>query len=187
MAFLLRFSDLVEAFLGAVARLFAWAFIACIVVIVTDVVTRKFGFQIPSLGSTRLQELEWQIHTLLFTTWLGFGYLKNSHVRIDVFVAGLSTRKKVWLELFGCLLFALPYLYVALPHAQDFFVTSFVQNESSDAPTGLPYRWIVKFFLYAGLWGVLLAVLSVMARCIVVLFGPPELARRAPLPVASSH
>lgn len=187
MALLLRFSDLVEAFLGMVARLFAWAFIACIVVIVFDVVTRKFGFQLPALGSTRLQELEWQIHTLLFTTWLGFGYLKNAHVRIDVFVAGLSTRKKVWLELFGCLVFALPYLYIALPHAQDFFITSFLQNESSDSPTGLPYRWIVKFFLYAGLWGVLLAVLSVIARCVVVLFGPPELASRTQLPVAVSH
>lgn len=187
MALLLRFSEMVEAVLGFVARLFAWAFIACMVVIVFDVITRKFGFQLPGLGSTRLQELEWQIHAVLFTTWLGFAYLRNSHVRIDVFVAGLSFRKRVWIELFGCLLFAIPYLIIALPHAQDFFMTSFLQNESSDSPTGLPYRWIVKFFVYAGLWGVLLAVLSVIARCIVVLFGSPELARRAPPPVAVPH
>lgn len=187
MALLLRFSEMVEAVLGFVARLFAWAFIACIVVIVFDVVTRKFGFQLPGLGSTRLQELEWQIHAVLFTTWLGFAYLKNAHVRIDVFVARLSFRRRVWIELLGCLLFALPYLIIALPNAQDFFMTSLLQNESSDAPNGLPYRWIVKFFVYAGLWGVLLAVLSVMARCVVVLFGSPELARRAPPPVAVPH
>jgi len=184
---LLRFSNAVESALGAVARVFSWAFIACIVVITFDVITRKVGFQLPGLGSTRLQELEWQIHTLLFTTWLGYAYLKNSHVRIDVFVGGLAFRRKVWLELLGCLLFALPYLIVALPYAHDFFMVSFLQNESSDAPNGLPYRWIVKFFVYAGLWGVALGVLSVIARCIVVLFGPPELARRTPLPMAMSH
>jgi len=187
MAFLLRFSNAVEAVLGYIAHLFSWAFIACITVITFDVITRKFGFQLPGLGSTRLQELEWQIHTLLFTTWLGFAYMKNSHVRIDVFVGGLSFRKKVWLELVGCLFLAVPYLIVALPYAHDFFMVSFLQNESSDAPNGLPYRWIVKFFVYAGLWGVTLAVLSVIARCIVVLFGPPELARRTPLPMAMSH
>jgi TRAP-type mannitol/chloroaromatic compound transport system permease small subunit len=187
MSLLLRFSNTVEAALGFIARLFSWAFIACITVITFDVITRKFGFQLPMLGSTRLQELEWQIHTLLFTTWLGYAYVRNSHVRIDVFVGGLSFRRKVWLELAGCLLFALPYLIVALPYAHDFFMTSFLQNESSDAPNGLPYRWIVKFFVYAGLWGVALAVMSVIARCVVVLFGPPELARRTPLPMAVSH
>lgn len=187
MAFLLRFSNAIEALLGFVARIFSWMFIACIVVITFDVVTRKFGFQLPALGSTRLQELEWHLHAILFTTWLGFAYMKNSHVRIDIAVGGLSFRNKVWLELVGCIFLAVPYLVVALPYAHDFFMVSFLQNESSDAPTGLPYRWVVKFFLYAGLWGVALAVLSVIARCIVVLFGPPELARRTPLPMAVAH
>lgn len=187
MTLLLRFSNAVEALLGFVARTFAWMFILCIVVIVFDVITRKFGFQLPSLGSTRLQELEWHLHAILFTTWLGFAYVRNAHVRIDVFVGGLPYRKKAWLELIGCVFLALPYLYIALPYAHDFFMVSFLQGESSDAPNGLPHRWIVKFFLYAGLWGVLLAVLSVIARCVVVLFGPPELARRTPLPMATSH
>lgn len=187
MAFLLRFSSAIDALLGFVARTFAWAFIACIAVITFDVITRKFGFQLPGLGSTRLQELEWHLHAVLFTTWLGFAYVRNAHVRIDVFVGGLSYRRKVAIELFGCIVMALPYLYIALPYAHNFFMVSFLQGESSEAPNGLPYRWVVKFFLYAGLWGVLLAVLSVMSRCIVVLFGPPELSRRTPVPMASGH
>ena len=187
MALLLRFSDLIEAVLGFFARLFGWAFLVCIVVIVFDVVTRKFGIVIPVVGSTRLQELEWQIHTVLFCSWLGFTYLKNSHVRIDVFVGAVSLRGRIWLELVGCLAVAIPYLLIALPSGHDFFMTSFLQNESSDAPNGLPYRWIVKFVVYAGLWGVMLAVLAVIARCVVALFGPEELARRAEPPVAQPH
>jgi len=187
MEFLLRLSNRIDWALERVAHWFSWMIVACITVITFDVITRKVGFQLPMLGSTRLQELEWQIHTFLFTTWLGYAYVKNTHVRIDVFVGGFSYRNKVWLEFLGCLVFALPYLWIALPYAFDFFWVSLIQNESSDAPNGLPYRWVVKFFMFLGLLGVALAVLSVAARCVVILFGPPDLAKRTEVPLASSH
>ncbi len=184
MSFLLRVADVVEAVLRRIADLGAWAFIACIAVIALDVVTRKFGFQFPGLGSTRLQELEWHLHTVLFCTWLGFTYMRNSHVRIDVFIVHLSPRRKLWLELVGCLLFALPYLLVALPYAHDFALLSYTQGESSDTPNGLGYRWVVKGFLYLGFITVLMAVLGVLARCVVALFGNKEDAARAYTPFA---
>jgi TRAP-type mannitol/chloroaromatic compound transport system permease small subunit len=187
MIFLVRLSSAIDAVLERVALLFSWMFVACITVITFDVITRKVGFQLPMFGSTRLQELEWHIHAFLFTTWIGYAYIKNTHVRIDVFVGGLSYRKKVWLELIGCLVFATPYLVVAVPYALDFFMVSFLQNESSDTPNGLSWRWIVKFFMFYGMASVALAVLSVASRCVVVLFGPPELAKSTSVPLASSH
>lgn len=102
MTSLLKFADLVEGVLRRIADAGAWAFVACIVVITFDVVTRKFGFQLPGMGSTRLQELEWHLHAVLFCTWLGYTYLRNGHVRIDVFTGGLAPRSKLWLELFCC-------------------------------------------------------------------------------------
>jgi TRAP-type mannitol/chloroaromatic compound transport system permease small subunit len=182
---LLKLSDWIEAVLRRIADAGAWAFIACIVVITLDVVTRKFGFQVPELGSTRLQELEWHLHAVLFCTWLGYAYVRNAHVRIDVFIGGLTPRGKLWLELWGCVLFALPYLWVALPYALDFFLVSFRQGEGSDAPTGLPSRWIVKGFLLLGFVTVTAAVLAVLARCVVALFGTAEQAARAYTPFAT--
>ncbi len=184
MTSLLKFADLVEGVLRRIADAGAWAFVACIVVITFDVVTRKFGFQLPGMGSTRLQELEWHLHAVLFCTWLGYTYLRNGHVRIDVFTGGLAPRSKLWLELFCCVVFALPYLWVALPYAWDFFVVSFGQNESSDAPTGLPYRWVIKCFLFVAFATVAAAVAAVIARCVVALFGTPEQQARAHVPFA---
>jgi TRAP-type mannitol/chloroaromatic compound transport system permease small subunit len=184
MQALLKFADAIEAVLRRIADVGAWAFIACIAAITIDVVTRKFGFQLPGLGSTRLQELEWHLHAVLFCTWLGYTYLRNSHVRIDVFVAHFPPRRKLWLELVCCLVFALPYLIVALPYAQEFFLVSLRQGEGSDAPTGLPSRWVVKGFLYLGFVTVFAAVLAVMARCVVALFGTPAEAARARTPFA---
>jgi TRAP-type mannitol/chloroaromatic compound transport system permease small subunit len=183
MAALLALSRAIDAILRTVAHLGAWFFIACIVTICFDVVSRKMGFQLNlfgvDLGSTRLQELEWHWHGALFLTWLGYAYVKNAHVRIDIVTGGLSARKQAWLELLGCCIFALPYLYVALPFAWDFLALSFVQNESSNAPTGLPMRWIIKAFLFYGFVSVLMGVVSVMIRRFVFLFGSPDQAELA--------
>jgi TRAP-type mannitol/chloroaromatic compound transport system permease small subunit len=185
MNYLLKFGDAVERLLKQIADAGAWAFILCILVITLDVVTRKFGFQFPGLGSTRLQELEWHLHGILMCTWLGYAYIRNAHVRIDVLVGGLSRRGKLWLEFWCCLLFAVPYLVVAVPYAQEFFLVSWLQGESSDSPVGLAYRWVIKGFLYLSFLTVSAAVLSVIARCTVALFGTTEQAAKAYTPFAT--
>jgi len=180
---LLSVSNAIDRILGSIARSFGWGFLVLAIVIGFDVVSRKFGFQLNlfglDLGSTRLQELEWHLHSFVFLTWIGYCYIINAHVRIDVFTGGLSERTQAWLELFGIVVFALPYVIVAMPHAWEFFHRAWEQNEASAAPNGLPWRWIVKGFLFYGFLSVLVAVISVGFRRIVFLFGPPDLAAEA--------
>lgn len=181
---LLSICDRIDQGLRWVAELFVWAFIACMITICFDVVSRKFGFQIPGLGSTRLQELEWHFHGVLFCSWLGWAYVKNTHVRIDVFTGHLDARRQARLELIGCLLWAAPYLFVAIPFAHAFFTTSYQQLEGSSAPNGLGWRFVIKGFLYYGFISVAFATFSVAIRRVVFLWGPEELAQRA-LPQAA--
>lgn len=191
MSALLALSRAIDAVLRTIAHIGAWFFIACIITICFDVITRKFGFQLNlfgiDLGSTRLQELEWHFHGALFLTWLGYAYIKNAHVRIDVLTGGLAQHKQSWLELIGCLIFAVPYIAVALPGAWDFLTLSFAQNESSNAPTGLPKRWIIKAFLFYGMLSVAMAVLSVAIKHFVFLFGSKDIAERALGNVKAAH
>lgn len=174
----MRISDAIETALGAIARFFAWGLLLLVIVIVFDVITRKFGFQLNlfglDLGSTRLQELEWHLHSIVYLTFIGYAYLRNTHVRIDILTASRSPRTQAWLELFGCIVFALPYVLTALPYAHQFFVTALWQNEGSAAPNGLPWRWIPKGFLYFAFWSVLLATIAIALRRIVFLFGSEE-------------
>lgn len=179
MRTLLALSDAIDRTLAQIAHLFGWLFIALVAVICWDVLTRKLGFQIPGFGSTPIQELEWHIHGALFLFWLGYAYVRDVHVRIDVFTAGKTARQKARLELLGIIVFAIPYCMVATYFAYRFAETSFLQNESSDAPNGLPNRWIIKFCLFLGLVLLDAAVASVMIRKLVQLFGPPDLAARA--------
>jgi TRAP-type mannitol/chloroaromatic compound transport system permease small subunit len=172
---LLAASKAIERALHAVAMAAGWLFLACTLVIVFDVLTRKLGFQLPGMGSTRLQEMEWHLHTALFSFWLGAAYLKNAHVRIDIAVAGAAPRTQAWIELLGVLVFALPYCLVAIYFSYDFTRTAWIFNEYSDSATGLPWRWIPKGIITAGLVLLLAAVVSVGLRTIVRLWGPqPE-------------
>jgi TRAP-type mannitol/chloroaromatic compound transport system permease small subunit len=168
---LLAASAAIERTLYRVSMAAGWLFIVCTVVIVFDVLTRKFGFQIPGLGSTRLQELEWHLHTALFCFWLGTAYLKNAHVRIDILVAGIPERRRAWIEFLGVVLFAIPYCLIAIYFSYDFFHTAWQFNEYSDSATGLPWRWIPKGIISIGLVLLLAAVLAVGMRLAVTLWG----------------
>ncbi len=176
---LLTISDAIDRVLERIARLSGWLFVVLVVVICWDILTRKVGFQIPGFGSTPIQELEWHLHGMLFMFWLGYAYIRNVHVRIDVFTGHLDARKQARLEVIGVFIFAVPYLLMATWFAYGFAETSFLQNERSDAPNGLSYRWIIKGCLFAGLLLLDAAVVSVLFRKLVVLFGSPQLVARA--------
>lgn len=182
---LLRASDAIDRLLERIAGFFGWLFVALVVVICFDILTRKIGYQVPGFGSTPIQEMEWHLHGALFLFWLGYAYVRNSHVRIDVFTANLDARKSAWLEVFGVVVFAIPYCLLATYFAYQFALVSFLQGESSDAPNGLGYRWIIKSCLVLGLVLLDLAVASVLFRKLVVLFGTPEQAERAASPRAA--
>ncbi|MFL6574136.1 MAG: TRAP transporter small permease subunit [Burkholderiales bacterium] len=172
MGGLLAASAAIERALYRVSMVAGWLFIVCTVVIVFDVLTRKFGYQLPGMGSTRLQELEWHLHTALFSFWLGTAYLKNAHVRIDILVADASERRRAWIEFLGVVIFALPYCLIAIYFSFDFFHTAWQFNEYSDSATGLPWRWIPKGIISLGLVLLLAAVLAIGMRAVVTLWGP---------------
>ena len=107
---LLAASDAIDRVLERISAAVGWLFVVCATVICFDVLSRKFGYQIPGMGSTRLQELEWHLHAALFCFWLGTAYVKNAHVRIDIALANAKPRTHAMMEFVGCLIFAHPVL-----------------------------------------------------------------------------
>ena len=171
MQTLVRISDGIDVLLTWIAKISGWAAVALISITVFDVVTRRFFV----LGSTQLQELEWHFHTILFMFLLGYAYLRDAHVRIDLVRERLPERAQWWVELFGCLCFLIPYSLLIVYFSYDFWERSFIANEGSSSATGLPYRWIIKAALPLGFTLLGLAGVAVALRKIVELFGPPDL------------
>ena len=169
---LLEFSERARRTLEVIAVWSGWLLIIMAAVTCFDVIARKTGLPVPL---TKLQELEWHFHAALFSLWMGYGYTLNAHPRVDSFTEHLPLRRKAWIELIGCVLFALPYCALVAYHSLDFVASSFKLAEQSDSTVGLRYRWAIKGIYAAGLWLVVLGILSVMARVLVLLFG-----RRSP-------
>ena len=94
--------------------------------------------------------------------WMGYNYTINAHPRVDLFTERLEFRSKAWIELLGCLFFALPYTWVVVYHGWDFVMTAYVQGERSEQAVGLSHRWIIKGVLYLGLWLLLAGIISVI-------------------------
>ena len=184
---MLSVSNAIDAVLHRVAMWVGWLFIACTIVIAFDVLTRKIGYQMPGMGSTRLQELEWHMHTALFSFWLGVAYIKNAHVRIDVAFMKSTPRTRVWAEFLGCVILAIPYCLFAIYFSLDFTWIAWLDMEGSPSSNGLPYRWIPKAFITLGLIMLFAGVISVLLRTIVYLWGPERLRREARVPVAEEQ
>ena len=174
MELLIKLSDRLDRLITRIGKVAAWAGLALVAVTIFDVVTRRFLV----LGSTKLQELEWHFHVVLFALCLGFAYLKDTHVRIDLVRERLSERTQWWIELLGCVLFLIPYCALVVYFAYDFTARSYLNNEISASATGLTHRWIIKAAIPIGFGLLALSGLTVLLRKVVELFGPPELRRR---------
>jgi len=166
---LLKTANALYRFLERVADAAGWLLIVLMAVTCIDVTMRKFG--VIGFPYTKFQEMEWHLHTTIFSLWMGFNYCVNAHPRVDSYTEKLRFRSKAWIELVGCLIFALPYTLVLLWYGWDFVKTAWVFNERSDSALGLEWRWIIKGIMYAGFWLLLLGIVSVLLRLIAFLFG----------------
>jgi len=178
-----RVATVLERIVCACGRLAAWAGVALVLVTMADVVTREFTqsswgtlrsfseWQQNAFGSTKLQELEWHLHTILFLLCLGWAYVKGAHVRIDVLREQFSERARSWIEISGILLFLLPFTGLVVWFGLDFTASSLAQHESSASAGGLGHRWIIKAILPAGLFLLMLAGIARLLSCIAQLTG----------------
>jgi TRAP-type mannitol/chloroaromatic compound transport system permease small subunit len=178
----IQISEALRKFVDLVGRFGSWLFIPMILITVMDVVLRKIGVQywlITHLGrtfdSTVLQELEWHFHTGLFTLVLGYGYIWNSHVRVDLIRENLAFRKKAWLEFIGLTFFLIPYCSIVIYFAFVYAFDSYAMNEISASTVGLTHRWIIKSVLVFGMLMAVVAGISVWLQVVIILWGPQDI------------
>lgn len=174
MELLVRVSEGLDRVIIKIGKIAAWAGLALILVTIFDVITRRFFV----LGSTKLQEAEWHFHVILFAFCLGYAYLKDAHVRIDLVREKLSERTQWWLEIAGCLLFLLPYCALVVYYGIDFVERSYATSEVSASATGLTHRWLIKSVIPIGFTILALAAVAILLRKFVELFGPEDLRRK---------
>ena len=163
---LLKISESLEKLVSIIGKFGSWLAIPLISIIIFDIITRRFFV----LGSTKLQEMEWHLHTSLFLLVLGYAYLKDAHVRIEIVREKYSIIVKAVLETLGIMIFLIPYTLLVIYFGIDFVQRSFSVNEVSSALTGLSHRWIIKSFITIGMLILFLAGVSILLKNLLYIF-----------------
>ena len=94
-------------------------------------------------------------------------------VRVDVFRQRMSPNRQAWIELLGSVFFLIPYCVVMVVLGARFVIDSFLLGEVSDAPGGLPYRFLIKSTLPIGFFFLLLQGISMVFKQVLLIKNPP--------------
>jgi TRAP-type mannitol/chloroaromatic compound transport system permease small subunit len=118
--------------------------LAILVLLVVYDATARYLF---SAGSIALQELEWHLFDVIIMLGIAYTLKENAHVRVDIFYASYSDKKKALINIISSLFFILPFSFLIIYIGVDFVALSFTQHEASSNPGGLEYRFLVKSLL----------------------------------------
>lgn len=123
-----------------------------------------------------IMELQWHLFALIFLFGAGYTFLHNRHVRVDVFYAKQNPKEKAWVNIAGIALLLLPWASIILYWSVHYAWQSFLLNEGSPNPNGLPALYIIKFAIPVGLFLLILQGLSELGKSILILkdFPKPE-------------
>jgi TRAP-type mannitol/chloroaromatic compound transport system permease small subunit len=123
-----------------------------------------------SISSNAWLEIQWQMFAGIFLLGAPYVLKLNEHVRVDILYGGYSPRTKLWVDVFGLILFLFPVTFMMFIEGINFFETSLARGEMSSNAGGLPL-WPVKFLLPFGFLLLLIQGVSELIKRIAALRG----------------
>lgn len=160
-----RWIGAVDALNRGFARLAALAALLCVFLVFALVVAR-YGF---AFGSVAAQDAVQWLHGALFLFGLAIALAEDRHVRVDVFAAHWSARRRAKVELAGLLLLLLPFTLFVLVSSWDFVAGSWAMREGAREPGGLPAVYLFKSMLPLAATLLSLQGLAQVGRALAVL------------------
>jgi TRAP-type mannitol/chloroaromatic compound transport system permease small subunit len=158
-------ADAIDKFIQRIGLTVAWAYVVLVLVIMLQVILRK-GF---ASGLIALEELQWHLYSIGVMFGLSYAQTTNSHIRVDLFYSRLRAKTKRLIEVISIPIIVMPFIAIIFMQSIDFTAESYRVNESSEAASGLPYRWIIKGVIPVSFALLGLAVLSRFIRDLTLL------------------
>jgi TRAP-type mannitol/chloroaromatic compound transport system permease small subunit len=123
-----------------------------------------------STSSNAWLEVQWYLFAA--TVMLGGAYtlFRNEHVRVDLLYAIYKPRTRLWVDVFGFVVFMLPGVVLLAWMTWPFFLDSFYRNEGSPNAGGL-LRWPAKILMPVGFALLALQGISELIKRIALLRG----------------
>jgi TRAP-type mannitol/chloroaromatic compound transport system permease small subunit len=135
----------IEQVVDVVGECTSWIALVIIALMATNVLLRYLFHT----GSVWSQELEWHLLAPLILFGMSYALRHGEHVRVDILYAKFSDRKKIYVDLLSALLaIAISALVIWL--AAGYVQQSYVIDEGSPDPGGIPHRFLLKSLIPIG-------------------------------------
>ncbi len=151
----------IERLVDLTGRATSWLALAIVVLMAVNVVLRYLF----SYGSVWAQELEWHLLAPLILFGMSYALLHGEHVRVDVFYANFSERKKLMVDILSallCITISGIIIWLSINYVQQ----AYVIDEKSADPGGLTHRWILKALIPLGFFFLILQSIAVVIGAI---------------------
>ncbi len=162
----LALSRLIDQITTWVGKLSMWLILATTLISAGNAIVRKI-FNVSSNG---LLEIQWYLFAAVFLMGAGYGFLKNSHVRIDFIATKLSARTRNWIDVVGIIAVLLPFCALSIVLSWPLFTNALVTGEMSQNAGGL-IRWPVYALIPLGFSLLALQGVSELIKRIAYLTG----------------
>ena len=166
MSFLLKLSSGIDRLNKGVGKFTTWLILIVTIISAGNAIVRK-AFNVSSNG---LLEIQWYLFAAVFMLGAGYGFLKNSHVRIDFISTKLSDRARNWVDVLGIVFVLIPFCLITIALGWPFFMQALVSGEMSQNAGGL-IRWPAYVLIPLGFALLLLQALSEMVKRVAFLRG----------------
>ncbi|OGA97955.1 MAG: C4-dicarboxylate ABC transporter substrate-binding protein, partial [Burkholderiales bacterium RIFCSPHIGHO2_12_FULL_61_11] len=159
MTALLSLSRLIDKINTGVGKFTMWLILATTLISAGNAIVRKI-FNVSSNG---LLEIQWYLFAAVFLLGASYGFLKNSHVRIDFISSKLSHRARNWIDVVGILVVLIPFCLIIISLGWPFFMNAYVSGEMSQNAGGLT-RWPAYLLIPVGFALLLLQAVSELIK-----------------------
>lgn len=148
-----------------IGKLVSWITVVLAFIIAVDVIIR-YVFKFTYIW---MIETEIYIFGMLFLLASGYTFASDTHVRVDVFYAKFSKKRKAWIDLLGGAFLLIPWCYVVIVTSWYYGLASFKMGEGSPQPGGLPALYVLKFCITLGFILLLIQGISQMLKAMQTL------------------
>ena len=110
MHFFIAFARKIDVLNQKIGNAMGWALLLSVLICCANALMSYFF----KIGSNAWLEIQWYLFAAVFLLGSSYTLQRNEHVRIDVITGRFSKRTQVWLDIFGYVIFFLPFTFLIL-------------------------------------------------------------------------
>jgi TRAP-type mannitol/chloroaromatic compound transport system permease small subunit len=163
---LLAVSRIIDSINLRLGKWVSWLILIVVIISAANAISRKTL----GLSSNAWLELQWIMFSVIFMVCSPWTLMSNEHIRIDIVNTMFSKRVRNWIDVFGHVVFLLPFTIVMIVTGWPFFLASFRLNEQSFNAGGLP-QWPAKSLVVIGFTLLFFQGISELIKRVAVMRG----------------